>query len=151
MRGNLHGVFSLFYRKNVLQKGDTGKRFGHFVVLLSCYCLVTDGRDYRRFSAPYFSEECRFFKGLRGTFVEVYYVNITRLGQIFADITRVRRSCIPTIGMQLRGNCSPQGRQLLPAGAAAASLLLFLLPSLCNFSERSARCNGENREQIVFD
>ena len=120
MRGNLHGVFSLFYRKNVLQKGDTGKRFGHFVVLLSCYCLVTDGRDYRRFSAPYFSEECRFFKGLRGTFVEVYYVNITRLGQIFADITRVRRSCIPTIGMQLRGNCSPQGRQLLPAGAATA-------------------------------
>ena len=40
------------------------------------------------------------------------YVNITRLGQIFADITRVRRSCILTIRMQLRGNCSPQGRYM---------------------------------------
>ena len=42
--------------------------------------------------------------------------------KFYVNTTRVRRSCIPTIGMQASRQCSPQARQVLPAGAKKTGL-----------------------------
>ena len=55
-----------------------------------------------------------FEKGLSLNFIleraSKFYVNITKIGQISADITWIRRNRIPTTGIRISRQCSPQGR-----------------------------------------
>ena len=74
-----------------------------------CYCAYAhaEGMD-----APLSSLRDTFPSRGRLGYASKFYVNITW----------VRRSCIPTIGMQASRQCSPQARQVLPAGAKKTGL-----------------------------
>ena len=56
------------------------------------------------------------------------YANITRVGQIITYITKVGRSCIPTIGMQSSRQYPPLGAAMLAAGAATPTVGVNMFP-----------------------